>query len=62
MEQTFKIEGRNPVIEAIKNDREIDQILISNSRNTFMTLPQALKGLVVIAMARCKKKVLVGVA
>lgn len=25
------IEGRNPVIEAIKNDREIDKIMISNS-------------------------------
>ena len=25
------IEGRNPVIEAIKNDREIDKIMIANS-------------------------------
>ncbi|EQG98863.1 RNA 2'-O ribose methyltransferase substrate binding family protein [Clostridioides difficile DA00191] len=25
------IEGRNPVIEAIKSDREIDKILIANS-------------------------------
>ena len=24
------IEGRNPVIEAIKNDREIDKIMIAN--------------------------------
>ena len=25
------IEGRNPVIEAIKNDREIDKIMVANS-------------------------------
>ena len=25
------IEGRNPIIEALKNDREIDKIMISNS-------------------------------
>ena len=25
------IEGRNPVIEAIKSEREIDKIMISNS-------------------------------
>ena len=25
------IEGRNPVIEAIKNDRHIEKLLISNS-------------------------------
>ena len=25
------IEGRNPVIESIKNDREIDKIMIANS-------------------------------
>ena len=31
MESLATIEGRNPVIEAIKNDREIDKIMIANS-------------------------------
>jgi len=31
VKQLANIEGRNPVIEAIKNDREIDKIMISNS-------------------------------
>ena len=31
MNSLANIEGRNPVIEAIKNDREIDKILIANS-------------------------------
>ncbi|RDY25331.1 23S rRNA (guanosine(2251)-2'-O)-methyltransferase RlmB [Romboutsia weinsteinii] len=31
MEELASIEGRNPVIEAIKGDREIDKIMISNS-------------------------------
>jgi 23S rRNA (guanosine2251-2'-O)-methyltransferase len=31
VESLATIEGRNPVIEAIKNDREIDKIMIANS-------------------------------
>lgn len=31
MNNLASIEGRNPVIEAIKSDREIDKILIANS-------------------------------
>lgn len=30
MEQSDKIEGRNPVMEALRSDREIDKILIAN--------------------------------
>ena len=30
MKSLANIEGRNPVIEAIKNDREIDKIMIAN--------------------------------
>ena len=31
MSNLATIEGRNPVIEAIKNEREIDKIMIANS-------------------------------